>query len=107
MGQRSGGHHRSFGSVLGFVGPLFWPYAYNDFVDYTFSPYAYDTFWPYAYDDLYQGIYGNYAPGYYANEEMKTPMRTRARRHQGRLMRMQLERRDRVEEGRLRRPGPH
>ena len=69
VGQRSGGHHRSFGSVLGFVGPLFWPYAYNDFVDYTFSPYAYDTFWPYAYDDLYQGIYGNYAPGYYANED--------------------------------------
>jgi hypothetical protein len=69
VGQRSGGQHRSFGSVLGFVGPLFWPYAYNDFVDYTFSPYAYDTFWPYAYDDLYQGIYGNYAPGYYANED--------------------------------------
>jgi hypothetical protein len=69
VGQRSGGQHRSFGSVLGFVGPLFWPYAYDDFVDYTFSPYAYDTFWPYAYDDLYQGIYGNYAPGYYANED--------------------------------------
>jgi hypothetical protein len=69
VGQRSGGQHRSFGSVLGFVGPLFWPYAYNDFVDYTFSPYAYDTFWPYAYDDLFQGIYGNYAPGYYANED--------------------------------------
>jgi LTXXQ motif family protein len=68
-GQRSGGQRRSFGSVLGFVGPLFWPYAYNDFVDYTFSPYAYDTFWPYAYDDLYQGIYGTYAPQYYANED--------------------------------------
>ena len=68
-GQRSGGQHRSFGSVLQFVGPLFWPYAYNDFVDYTFSPYAYDTFWPYAYDDLYQGIYGTYAPEYYANED--------------------------------------
>jgi hypothetical protein len=68
-GRRSGGQHRSFGSVLGFVGPLFWPYAYNDFVDYTFSPYAYDTFWPYAYDDLYQGIYGTYAPEYYANED--------------------------------------
>ena len=27
-------HHRRFGIVLGFVGPLFWPYAYEDFVDY-------------------------------------------------------------------------
>jgi hypothetical protein len=38
---------------------------------------------------------------------MKTPMRTRARRHQVRLMRMRLERRGSVEEGRLRRRGPH
>jgi hypothetical protein len=57
-------HHRNFGIVLGFVGPLFWPYAYDDFVDYTFWPYAYDTFWPYAFDDVYEGIYGGYAPEY-------------------------------------------
>jgi hypothetical protein len=57
-------HHHHFGFVLGFVGPLFWPYAYDDFVDYTFWPDAYDTFWPYAYDDVYQGIYGAYAPEY-------------------------------------------
>jgi hypothetical protein len=62
-------HHRHAGIVLGFVGPLFWPYAYNDFVDYTFSPYAYDTFWPYAYDDVFAGIYGGYAPEYYAAED--------------------------------------
>lgn len=55
--------------MVGFVGPLFWPYAYNDFVDYTFSPYAYDTFWPYAYDDVFAGIYGGYAPEYYAPED--------------------------------------
>jgi len=55
--------------VLGFVGPLFWPYAYSDFVDYTFSPYAYDTFWPYAFDDVYAGIYGGYAPEFYAAED--------------------------------------
>jgi hypothetical protein len=60
--------HRHAGIVLGFVGPLFWPYAYNDFVDYTFSPYAYDTFWPYAYDDVFVGIYGGYAPEYYEAE---------------------------------------
>jgi LTXXQ motif family protein len=50
------------GSVIGWFGPLFWPYAYSDFVDYTFWPYADDTFWPYAYDDVYEGIYGPYAP---------------------------------------------
>lgn len=62
-------HHHHLGFVIGFVGPLFWPYAYNDFVDYTFSPYAYDTFWPYAYDDVFAGIYGGYAPEYYASED--------------------------------------
>jgi len=62
-------HHRHSGIVLGFVGPLFWPYAYSDFIDYTFSPYAYDTFWPYAYDDVFAGIYGGYAPEYYAAED--------------------------------------
>jgi hypothetical protein len=61
--------HHHLGFVVGFVGPLFWPYAYNDFVDYTFSPYAYDTFWPYAYDDVFAGIYGGYAPEYYASED--------------------------------------
>ena len=50
--------------VIGWVGPLFWHYAYDDFVDYTFYPYAYDTFWPYAYDDFYDGMFGAYALGY-------------------------------------------
>jgi LTXXQ motif family protein len=57
-------HHRGYFSsvfVIGFVGPVFWPYAYYDFIDYTFYPHAYDTFWPYAYDDLYDGMYGPYA----------------------------------------------
>lgn len=49
------------GLVLGWFGPLFWPYVYSDFVDYVFWPYAYDDFWPYAYDDVYYGIYGPYA----------------------------------------------
>jgi hypothetical protein len=61
--------HHHLGIVLGFVGPVFWPYAYDDFVDYTFAPYAYDTFWPYAYDDVYAGIYGGYAPEYYGPED--------------------------------------
>jgi hypothetical protein len=56
--------HRPFPAVIGWVGPLFWPYAYDDFIDYTFYPYAYDTFWPYAYDDFYDGMFGAYAEGY-------------------------------------------
>jgi hypothetical protein len=59
---QGGRQHRYFGRVIGFLGPVFWPYAYDDFIDYTFSPHAYDTFWPYAYDDVFDGIYGAYAP---------------------------------------------
>ena len=61
-------HHRHFGIVLGFVGPVFWPYAYTDLVDYVYTPYSYDTFWPYAFDDVFEGIYGAYAPEYDAPE---------------------------------------
>src|SRR5262245_40926518 len=51
------------GIVIGWIGPVFWPYAYYDVFDYVYWPYAYDDFWPYAYDDVYYGIYGNYAYG--------------------------------------------
>jgi hypothetical protein len=54
--------HRHF-HVIGWLGPLFWPYAYDDFVDYTYWPYAYDAFWPYAYDDVYDGFFGAYGVG--------------------------------------------
>jgi hypothetical protein len=58
-------HHKHWpwwhrGIVIGWVGPVFWPYAYDDFFDYVFWPYAYDDFWPYAYEDVYYGIYGGY-----------------------------------------------
>jgi hypothetical protein len=49
------------GVVIGWFGPLFWPYADYDLFDYIYWPYAYDNFWPYAYDDVYYGIYGPYA----------------------------------------------
>jgi hypothetical protein len=52
------------GTVIGWGGPVFWPYAYADLVDYTFWPYGNDRFWPYAYDDVYDGIFGAYAPDY-------------------------------------------
>jgi hypothetical protein len=61
--DHDGRHHHRRPIVIGWAGPLFWPYAYDDFVDYTFYPYAYDTFWPYAYDDVYEGMFGRYAYG--------------------------------------------
>src|SRR5207245_3199842 len=80
---------------MGAVGPLFWPYAYSDFVDYTFSPYAYDSFWPYAYDDVYAGIFGPYALGAtaYANvPPSRRGGRSSARLAQGGLAQICVER---------------
>ena len=42
--------------VIGWCGSLFWPYGYDDLLNYTFYPYAYDAFWPHAYDDVYDGL---------------------------------------------------
>lgn len=53
--------HRRPIIVIGWFGPVFWPYAYWDFLDYTFWPYAYDEFWLYTYDELYLGLFGPYA----------------------------------------------
>jgi hypothetical protein len=46
---------------FGWVGPVFWPFAYRDIYDYAFwgAPYA-GTFWGYGYGDLYAGIFGPY-----------------------------------------------
>ncbi len=46
--------------IFGWAGPVFWPYAYNDFYDDVFWGYAGDAFWDYGYGDLYGGIF----PGY-------------------------------------------
>src|SRR5215831_14346051 len=70
--------------VFGWVGPLFWPYAYDDFVDYTFYPYAYDTFWPYAYDDFYDGMFGAYAAGYGGTYASVGPPESYGGRHSAR-----------------------
>jgi hypothetical protein len=48
---------------LGWVGPLFWPYAYGDFFYDALWPYDYayyDPFWYYGYDDIYAGIFSPY-----------------------------------------------
>ncbi len=48
---------------LGWIGPLFWPYAYGDFFYYALWPYDYydvDPFWAYGYGDIYEAIFSPY-----------------------------------------------
>ena len=50
--------HRGY---VGWGGPVFWPYAYDDLFDYAYWPYgddgSYDDlFWAYGYDDLFAGV---------------------------------------------------
>jgi LTXXQ motif family protein len=51
------------GGFVGWFGPVFWPYAYDDFFDYAFWPYEYDNygFWAYAYDDIFDNVF--FTPG--------------------------------------------
>jgi len=49
---------------FGWVGPVFWPYAYYDFYDYVWWDWGYDPFfWDYGYPDLYAGLFGLYDYG--------------------------------------------
>jgi hypothetical protein len=49
---------------FGWVGQVFWPYAYNDFYDYAWWGWGYDPFfWDYGYPDLYAGLFGLYDYG--------------------------------------------
>ena len=51
--------HRHGG--YGWVGPVFWPFAYYDFYDYAMWGYGYDDpFWDYGYGDIYAGIFSPY-----------------------------------------------
>lgn len=48
---------------MGWIGPLFWPYAYGDVFYYALWPYEYeyyDPFWAYGYGDIYEGIFSPY-----------------------------------------------
>lgn len=66
--------HRNGG--FGWVGPVFWPFAFYDIYDYALWGYGYDAaFWGYGYPDIYAGIftpygyddlagYTGYLPGY-------------------------------------------
>jgi LTXXQ motif family protein len=61
------GHHqgglwwRHAHGGFGWVGPVFWPYAYYDLYDYAWWGGDYDPyFWDYGYGDLYAGLFGPY-----------------------------------------------
>ncbi|WP_375779743.1 Spy/CpxP family protein refolding chaperone [Bradyrhizobium sp. ma5] len=46
---------------FGWVGPVFWPYAYYDLYDYAWWGDDYDPyFWDYGYGDIYTGLFGPY-----------------------------------------------
>ena len=64
-GQHNGDlwwRHRHGG--FGWVGPVFWPYAYYDFYDYAWWGWGYDPFfWDYGYTDIYAGVFGVYDYG--------------------------------------------
>jgi hypothetical protein len=57
-GHFANGWWRHSNGFFGWVGPLFWPFAYYDIYDYTiWRDYG---FWYYGYPDIYAGIFGPY-----------------------------------------------
>jgi hypothetical protein len=59
--NRHGGwwHHRHGG--FGWVGPVFWPFAFFDVYDYVlWGPVYDDAFWDYGYGDVYVGLFAPY-----------------------------------------------
>src|SRR3954447_2042267 len=79
--------HRNGG--YGWVGPLFWPFAYYDIYDYTLFGYADDDpFWGYGYGDIYAGIFSPYSyndlTGYWSKGARRVSTgRTASRRKSG------------------------
>jgi len=82
-GRTADGWWRHGDGEYGWVGPLFWPFAYDDIYDYTM--WGEDLgFWDYGFADIYAGIF---AP--YSNEDLASYMAPlpRGRRH-GRVARL-------------------
>jgi hypothetical protein len=58
-GRNGWWRHRNGG--YGWVGPLFWPFAYYDMYDYAMWGYGDDPgFWDYGYNDIYAGLFAPY-----------------------------------------------
>jgi hypothetical protein len=59
--RRGGGWWRHGNGGYGWVGPLFWPFAYYDIYDYAMWGDGDDaSFWGYGYNDIYAGIFAPY-----------------------------------------------
>ena len=58
-GRDSSGWWRHAGGGYGWVGPLFWPFAFHDIYDYTVRGSAVG-FWDYGYGDIYAAIFAPY-----------------------------------------------
>src|SRR6201999_154417 len=57
--DRNGGWWRHNHGGYGWVGPLFWPFAYYDLSDY--AMWGYDpSLWDYGYGDIYAGMFSPY-----------------------------------------------
>jgi hypothetical protein len=73
--------HRDGG--YGWIGPLFWPFAYYDIYDYALWGDADAAFWYYGYDDIYTGLFAPYGyddlAGYLPQGSARGPNSTRAR----------------------------
>ncbi len=60
QGHRHGWWRHGHGGY-GWVGPLFWPFAYYDLYDYGLWGYDYGpAFWDYGYGDIYAGLFSPY-----------------------------------------------
>ena len=61
FGRNGGGWWRHPNGGFGWVGPLFWPFAYFDIYDYAiWGNGVGGSFWGYGYDDIYAGLFGPY-----------------------------------------------
>ncbi|MDR3486529.1 MAG: hypothetical protein P4M05_16675 [Bradyrhizobium sp.] len=60
-GNWQGGWWQHGDGGYGWVGPLFWPFAFYDISDYAMWGYGYDpSFWGYGYGDIYAGMFSPY-----------------------------------------------
>jgi hypothetical protein len=76
-GRIANGWWRHGDGGYGWVGPLFWPFAYLDIYDYTIWGDG-NGFWNYGYGDIYAGIFAPYGQGDLAGY---TPPGPSGRRH--------------------------
>jgi hypothetical protein len=61
FGGSGGGWWQHGNGGYGWVGPLFWPFAYFDIYDYALWGYGVGgPFWGYGYDDIYAGLFAPY-----------------------------------------------